>query len=288
MTMNRVRFSILSFFCLCAGCSCQDASTPAAFTREYAAALQKALPDTQVEIAEDLHLKVTPKGKGEHQLFLDNAYKMFEQNPEEKSAIIKEYITAWLETITESKDEIDPTHIVPVIKDRPWLHEVQQALLERGAKRPIEYVYDDLNAELVVLYAEDSPKNIRYLVPENLSSLKIERENLRALACQNLKAILPKIECRGDSGTYMLTAGGNYEASLLLLDSIWAGKQIEVKGEFVVAIPSRDLLLVTGSEDKEGLLRLREIIKKNFESSSYRLTPKLFVYHEGKWLEFKD
>jgi uncharacterized protein YtpQ (UPF0354 family) len=114
---------------------------------------------------------------------------------------------------------------------------------------------------------------------------KVERPELRALACENLKRLLPKIERHGTGGVYMVTAGGDYEASLLLLDSIWSGGEMEVKGEVVVAIPTRDLLLVTGSKDSEGIEKVKRMVKEA-SSGAYRLTQKLFVYRSGRFEEF--
>ena len=181
---------------------------------------------------------------------------------------------------------MDRTRVVPVIKDRPWLEESRQALLSRGAKEVPEHVYEDFSPDLIILYAEDSAKNIRYLAPKDLELAKIERQELRALACENLKRLLPKIERHGTNGLYMLTAGGDYEASLLLLDSIWSGGQMDVNGDVVVAIPSRDLLLVTGSQNPQGIEKVRQMVKEASTGGSYRRTQKLFVYRNGRFDEF--
>ena len=156
----------------------------------------------------------------------------------------------------------------------------------RGAKEVPEHVYEDFSPDLIILYAEDSPKNIRYLGPKDLELAKIQRPELRALACANLKRLLPKIERHGTNGLYMITAGGDYEASLLLLDSIWSGGEMDVKGEVVVAIPTRDLLLVTGSQNPQGIEKMKQMVKEASTSGSYRLTQKLFVYRSGRFGEF--
>ena len=59
-----------------------------------------------------------------------------------------------------------------------------------------------------------------------------------------------------------MSAGGNYEASLLLIDDIWSSGQVKVNGDIVVAIPTRDVLLVTGSRNRSGLKRVRELAAK--------------------------
>jgi uncharacterized protein YtpQ (UPF0354 family) len=55
----------------------------------------------------------------------------------------------------------------------------------------------------------------------------------------------------------MITAGGDYEASLLLFDDIWSGGQIKVEGDIVVAVPAKNVLLITGSQNRKGLAAAR-------------------------------
>jgi uncharacterized protein YtpQ (UPF0354 family) len=121
-----------------------------------------------------------------------------------------------------------------------------------------------------------------------LEKAHIDRRELRPLACENLKRLLPKIERRGGNGLFVLRAGGDYDASLLLLDSMWVDMKKEVRGDVVVAIPSRDLLIVTGSEDFHGIEKVRKIVDESFAQGAYRLTKKLFVFRNGKLEEFKQ
>ncbi len=81
----------------------------------------------------------------------------------------------------------------------------------------------------------------------------------------------------------MITAGGDYVPSLLLLDEIWSGGTLDVEGEIVIAIPTRDVLLFTGSGNKEGVKKLRELAKKTARRRPYSLTDRLFVYRGGKF-----
>jgi uncharacterized protein YtpQ (UPF0354 family) len=285
--MSRIVQVIVAAVGLCCGCSKQTLP-PSQFTKEFADALRQSSPGLKVEIIRDLELKVTSANGSDSTAFLDNAYGMYRQDPKAKSEVIGKFIAAVLETGAGVPDKVESARIIPVIKDRPWLEETRHALLSRGAQKTPEYVYENFILDLIIVYAEDSPKNIRYLTPKNLEELKIERKQLRELATENLKRLLPNIERRGTNGLYMLTAGGNYEASLLLLDSIWKDAQLDVQGDIVVAIPTRDLLLVTGSENQEGIEKVTQIVKKSFsEGFSYRLTQKLFVYRNGKFDEFR-
>src|ERR1041385_1750342 len=109
----------------------------------------------------------------------------------------------------------------------------------------------------------------------------IERGRLRALAVENLGRILPRIEVHPGEIYSMITAGGNYEASLLLLDEIWDRRQFKVSGDIVVALPTRDVLLVTGSQNPAGIVKLREVAAQLTSQSPYHLTSDLFVRRGG-------
>lgn len=263
--------------------------SPAEFTREYVKNLQSIGTGLVVEIVQDLELRISRQGKSDVTNFLHNAYDVYRQAPTNKATVLNKFALSFLETLDLQDKKLDPTRIVPILKDRAWIEETRQALATHGDGTAPEQISEGLNEELVILYAEDTENNIRYLTHSDLAEAGIEPWNLRDLACDNLRRLLPKIEHHGENGTYMLTADGNFEASLPLLDSVWKDPALRVNGEFVFAIPARDLLVITGSKDGEGIARLRKVIYDVFsQNGSYRLTQKLFLYREGKIEVFEE
>lgn len=281
--------TLLLLLLACFGCSKSDVVGPGPFTKDFGAALRKAAPGAKVEIVQDLQIKFTTVGGKEFTFFLDNAYGLYKQDPKSKDPVIQKYITAGLDTV-EHPDSgvIDRARIVAVVKDRGWLQDIRGAIADRSGQKVPESVYESLNDDLIIVYAEDSPNNIRYLTPTNLTELHIQRTELKSLASENLKQVLPKIE-REDlgGGLYHLSAGGDYDASLLLLDSVWDDMKPAVSGEIVAALPARDTLLVTGSENQKALAEFKKVVPKIYAESPYHLTSKLFVRRDGKWEEFK-
>jgi len=102
----------------------------------------------------------------------------------------------------------------------------------------------------------------------------------------NLRRVLPDIELHEGPLVSMLTAGGTYEASLLLLEDLWAGDKPKVDGDYVVAVPSRDVLLITGSRNQEGLAKLRELAEEIATTGSYALTSELFIRRNGAFRRY--
>jgi uncharacterized protein YtpQ (UPF0354 family) len=174
---------------------------------------------------------------------------------------------------------------VPIIKDRGWVEDAKAMSKSRGFDPEESQVTEDYNDELVIVYAEDTPRNVRYFTRKDLDKAGVERSKLRALAIANLRRVLPKIEAHQGPVYSMYTADGNYEASLLLFDDLWDG-DIKVDGDIVVAIPTRDVLLITGSKNEEGIARLREIVDQITAEGTYTISSNLFVYRKGVFRRF--
>jgi len=277
--------ALLSFT---AGCKEQPAkkavsrfSTPAEFAEQVAEVYRKKDPSLKVEVVGELELRVMgASGKG-FTNFLNNTYDAYRQAPEAKDETIGKLVDVSLRSFAEGEKPLDRSRIVPVVKDRAWLAEIRKAA--KGEER----LYEDLNEELVIVYAEDRDGGVAYPFAKAFEELGVDRKEVRALACENLKNLLPELQRVGEDGYYILTADGTYEASLLLLENLWKPEKLEVKGEIVVAIPARDTLFVTGTEEKEALAKVKLAAKKIAGESAYRLTPTLFVFRGGKFVRFE-
>lgn len=259
------------------------------FTESFIVKLSATAPDLSVQRKGALELSVSKGGEKKHTVFLDNAFKAYRQAPENNDAIVDDYLQSLLETMSASGNEtIDTKRIVPVVKDAEYVEAMKRTLVETGQEpEKFDLYYEPLNEDLIVLYAVDSEHNIKYLSGKEVESLAMDRPALRKLAVTNLNGLLPELEKHGESGTYMITAGATYEASLLLMDRVWEKGQFEVRGDIVVAVPSRDLLLVTGSQDSEALARLTEVVQEVVRDASYPITEQLFVRTNGQWVRFK-
>jgi hypothetical protein len=56
-----------------------------------------------------------------------------------------------------------------------------------------------------------------------------------------------------------------------------------------VAVPVRDLLVFTGSGDKKGLRRIRQLVRDVMRNNpSYRPTDQLYVRKDGRFVEFRE
>lgn len=222
---------------------------------------------------EPLTLDYTLPGRELATAFLHNAWRAYRQNPADIDAIISHYIR----TTTTADDigaTIDPTAIVPVIRHVDYLRAIKDhADNESSMQNPAHTM---LNAELVLLFAEDKADTIRLLREEDVAALDATPEALLAKSLDNLFARLPALERHGE-GVMMVTADGHYESSLLLAGFLFTRENFPVDGDFVFAVPSRDVLLVTGSDDREGLKTIAAMARDVARQGPYAISDQLFV-----------
>ncbi len=248
------------------------------FARQLVERLRVRSPGLPVAVVGGLELRVGGRDGEGSQVFLYNAYDAYRRSPEQLETVLGNYAMALEQLGTVRDDPVDPERIVPVIKDRNWTRETLARVRSHPKyKAGQEQVFEHYNDELVVFYAEDLPHGIRYLTSAGAKQWGLNLERLRPLAVRNLRALLPQVQVLGSDGLYLISAGGNYEASLLLFETLWRTRKLEVPGDYVVAVPARDTLLVTGSEDFEGLRRVRETVAQVYPKAPYRLTDRLFV-----------
>jgi uncharacterized protein YtpQ (UPF0354 family) len=250
------------------------------FTKQYFKRLKNQVTGLELVSLSELEIKTKHNGK-DLTHYLNNAYSEYVRETENPDEIFDRYIKSAM-TLYQPKPEFSHDKIVPNIKDWLYLEELRKI----QPNNEIEYVYEKYNDELYIFYAQDTEHSISYLVKENIEEYQIETTGLKEKAIKNLLNILPEIQSHGENGYFMLTAGGDYEASLILEESIWTKDNFNVNGEIVIGIPTRDLVLITGSENEEGIKRLKEIINEVNQTGNHLVSDKLFSWRNGKFEVF--
>jgi Protein of unknown function (DUF1444) len=273
-------------FMIFAGVGHAESLSPGAFTAVVATAAAAAMPSAKVAVTGDLQLE-TRSAKGETtSTDLRNAYRLYVQHPEYLDDVVRRYAGLLVDDMVRSGDApppVDKSRIVPVLKPRQWLEGLRQAQRDRNAQPPA-VLTEPFNAGLVIAYVEDGPSSIRFLMSRDNVG---DSTQLHDLAIANLRRIMPKIEMRERAdGIFLISAGGTYEASLLLANDLWSSGRIKVDGDVVVAVPARDVLLVTGSHNEAGIRHLHDLAAK-LATGPYALTPELFTYRGGRFVEFE-
>jgi uncharacterized protein YtpQ (UPF0354 family) len=218
---------------------------------------------------------------------LESAFIEYRLDPGELERVVRRYAAASLSGMSSERRPIDRSRIVPVVKSQHWIADYAALMKEQGFGDEAVAVHDLLNAELVVAYAEDRDRTYRFLVPGDVTQLGLDRDALALLARDNLAQLAPPPELVTGPYAYGIRVDGNYEASLLLYPSWWESRPIKVDGDYVVAVPARDILMVTGSNNQAGIAQLRALARQTVQKAAHTIVDTLFVFRDGRFERFE-
>ena len=114
-----------------------------AFAKVYASELQAALPSFSITVSSDDELTVTRPDGNAASLFLASFYQQYQNQPEALAELVKVHAGA-LKQPAVVPAKLDTSHILPVVKDRPWLADMVRSMKARGAQ--FSPLYDELTS----------------------------------------------------------------------------------------------------------------------------------------------
>ena len=223
------------------------------------------------------------------EIFTDNVWVQYLQNPDHLEGLLKTHI-AGIQSASVTRDIGDAgvqKNYFPLIKSRDWLEAAKQQLIEAGAdeqKIRDQFVIQDINEELILTYVEDTAEQMRFLSASDAQKVG-GVDALRQIAFENFTTQkLPLVNLKGAQGRYALRLDQFFDATLVLFISDFL-PNMQLNGLPIIAIPSRDELLICGNNSDEDIWTLLEMVDSIYSSSGYVISNKLFRRHENGNLE---
>lgn len=155
------------------------------------------------------------------------------------------------ETLAEARP-----NLLPVVRSRTFFEQVR-LMMKSAPDEATPVTWKPLGEFLGVGLAFDGPDTLRYLGPGELARWGVSFEQALGMAVENLRSRSTEPLERLAPGTCKSPWEDSYAASRMLLDEVV--RRCPVKGTPVVLVPHRDLLLITGSEDEDGLNRVASL-----------------------------
>lgn len=147
-------------------------------------------------------------------------------------------------------------------------------------------VFREIGGGLRVSYVVDQDDVFEFITHGHLAAQGVTADHLHELGVANLRKAVDALEVRVHSAPsyFAVIAGGNYEASLLLLDEFWDDAfRPFVGGPYAVAVPARDVLAFGDASDPESLAELRALIQRVWPDGDHLLSDRLFTRRDGPW-----
>ncbi|MDO4879905.1 MAG: hypothetical protein Q3983_01370 [Capnocytophaga sp.] len=232
--------------------------------------------------------------------FLDNSYAEYmHRNEESRDEILDRYANYLMENIQpspksdapqvtpiiEEPKPIEPPIIQPIENESnidkslifPLVRNIQ--FIDSLRKEFTDLLYEPINPELFIIYVIKGAS--KCLENKDLASLQLNKNSLKNLAIENLVSQV-EVNLEGENSRFIISAGGRFEASFLIIPDVWTKENFPVKGNIVVGIPTENELLITGSEYVQEVEKLREYVKETYQNTDDPLSENLFEIKDNR------
>ncbi len=149
-----------------------------------------------------------------------------------------------------------------------------------------EPVIRPFNHDLCVCYLVDRGSDFVYVQNRDLERDGISIERLHEIALQNLwkQTGVRPARVQPYQHIFAVLMGGDFEASLILLDQLWEHDFRQfVHGDYVAVLPARDVLAFCDSSSQEGLEELRQVIARVAPTGDHLLSQSIYIRTNGRW-----
>jgi hypothetical protein len=231
--------------------------------------LRKAAGDKPPTMNYDAQQFMIERG-GDGFINLANLYQEYCQTPRHhRQNVLDRFIRGCLGTsnfeLPEDFADVHPD-LLPVVRSRFYLESIGLQSRVRGGESlavPQQPIGDHLALSLVY----DLPQAMRSIIQEDLDKWGISLYEAVEAARHNLEQMdnvsFASLQNQGGDGVYISVTNDNYDASrLMLLDLV---RKMPVRGEYIAMVPNRDTLVITGTDDSEGLALMCKIAEDSFQ-----------------------
>jgi uncharacterized protein YtpQ (UPF0354 family) len=142
-------------------------------------------------------------------------------------------------------------------------------------------IYKEWLGNLAIFYVVDVGNNYEMILNRDLP-ISITNDELHELSIKNLRRDIEYKLHDASFGGYGLIAGGYHEANSICLPENWGWLTEYLHDNLIVAIPSRDLILITPENDDDKVANLKIFVYKIFQTQSKLLTRNIFRFDKVK------
>lgn len=166
-----------------------------------------------------------------------------------------------------------------------------QTILERQIPEALAWT-KPFAGDLRTVFVADFGDAIATLRPDDLETMGLSEEAARERALANMREAFGPIRhelflaegrvWKVNTATNGIASDSHDNARLILHD-LWAPIRAQVRGELVVAAPTRDIVLFTGTEEPQGLRGIGYLATEMWHGEPHPVSPQLVRWTAGGW-----
>lgn len=244
--------------------------TKEAFAQKVLTALRARRPQTRYDYHADSFSIAWSQGERKGMIYLNNAYDEYrERSGSVRQHGLDQFISASATLPGEGAAPLSSAagkrQLLPQVRTLAYREAVAASAAKMGGKA--SDFGTPLAEHLFVCIVRDSPNQMAYLSTKQLDKAHTSRAKAMTIALRNLRARSAGTWKRPQDGVQLWQSPwrDNYDAARLLLPDLI--RKLAVKGDPIVMVPHRDVLLVTGSEDATGLREMAKLAEATLRGS---------------------
>lgn len=263
-----------------------------AFTQQYHERLTQEFPEAKFKVVEPLLLETDDFGGYELSLSIANMYDLYRSGNYELDDLFAQHLLSMQEK-TKALENTSAETLLPVIKPKTYLDGVsEQIQIPLSNKEKFPFYFEELNQDLHLLYAFDSPNSLRFASHEDIK--KLSQQDIKELATKNIlqhyrttEAQMQELDTNGNGRIFIFSADETYEASMLFVDKFHGLVKEYVDNEPIVFIPARDVFLFVDSKDKAAYKLAKELAAISYQETGYTISPHGYIKGNKGWERFE-
>lgn len=242
-----------------------------AFTLAISKLLRGWYEQRPVDIISPLKLSIDGKALG-----LENLYRMVHQDPDRGQSFVRSYF----ERIFEG-DSVGATLIPFAVARHRIMPRIQPESIFDGVDRQSVAHLPWVNGTVIV-FVLDMPEMTVSISTEQMVRWGIGPEDLEEIARQNLGGYAPDLQVQviasHDGGrAALLSLKDGYDAARLLLAKLHERLTKELRGDFYVATPARDVFIALSYGPDPFIERVKARIARDYSRLPYPITSDFFI-----------
>lgn len=247
-----------------------------------------------IEVVNGGEIAMKTEAGAELRIRLDNLRASLAQaeGPEARVGLVEYFARAVREALRTSEQEeaLRREDLIPLVRDARYVEELG------SLEGPEAVIVRPFVADLHLVLAFDGQHTQHLATHKTLERLGIGPDEVLTLARENLALRVAEVEQRtledpSDEGAPrvgVLVSGGDLEASLLLLDDVWARVALDLEGEVIACVPARDVLLFADAASEGAVARMGEIADEILEEGDHVISPTLLRRTSRGWERYAD
>jgi len=225
-------------------------------------------------------------GSGSAEIYnLHNAYRDYcEARRKQRPEVLAHYIRSMQAPAMPATFAEARAGLRPVLRGRSMLEYMRLMHAGQRETQPFKQGSAPFSADSVLMLAYDSPHSIQTLSHTALEgwgvsfdvALSAALDNLRDMTVANFVQLAP--------GLLLAAWDDSYEASRILLADLFF--RLEVGGDPVVMIPTRNRLLVASSNDSAAQLAMLALSRSYASEEGRSISALMYRFEQGKAVEY--